>query len=229
MMYAGNLLGIAVNALLHAFFRVPAENPLNALVGEMSLAARLLFLVILAPLIEEFLFRKQLIDRMRVYGEKTAVITSAAVFGLFHGNLSQLFYAAALGLVFGCVYLKTGRLRYTIGLHMGINFLGGIFGPFLLERAADNPVFYDPELLSSAGFAEIFTPEMLALMAYGLCMAVLAVAGLLLLCISSQKIEFADAELELPRGSRFRTVCLNPGMLLLFLGCMALIVYSAVR
>lgn len=82
--------------------------------------------------LEELFFRKALISHMKPYGEKTAVILSALMFGLFHGNFSQVFYAFFLGLLFGYVFVKTEKLRYSLMLHMIINFLGSVLAPGLL-------------------------------------------------------------------------------------------------
>ena len=173
-------------------------------------------MVVIAPLVEEFVFRRQLIDRMRVYGEKTAVIASAVIFGLFHGNLSQLFYAFALGLLLGYLYLRTGRLRYGVILHMTVNFLGSIAAPALMRGA-------DLSWLASAGSAPLSTGTALFL-AYIVCLLAAAVAGLVLLCLKSRSVFFDIADMELPKAQRFRTVYLNAGMLLFALGSLALAV-----
>lgn len=225
MMYAGNLLGMAVTALVQSLLGGTAENPLLSYVMGGSLLWRILFMVILAPILEEYIFRKQLIDRMRIYGEKTAVILSAAMFGLFHGNLSQMFYAATIGLVFGYVYVRTGRLRYSIGMHMLINFLGSVVSVAVLDHLD----FTVLEQLETAGlsFGQILRETGIwGLLLYGLLMIGMAVAGLILLCIKSRKIRFYEREKELPAGKRFRTAAANVGMLVFFLACMALVVMS---
>lgn len=76
---------------------------------------------IVAPIVEEIIFRKVLIDNMCKYGIVAAVMLSALLFGLFHGNLSQFFYAWGLGIIFGFVYAYTGKIIYTILLHMAVN------------------------------------------------------------------------------------------------------------
>lgn len=78
---------------------------------------------ILAPIVEEIIFRKLLIDNMSKYGIVASVTISAFLFGLFHGNLAQFFYAWALGIVFGFVYVYTGKIIYTILLHMSVNLV----------------------------------------------------------------------------------------------------------
>ena len=219
MMYAGNLTGVLVTSLLQTALGLSSANPLLTYVADDALWLRVLVMVILAPIIEEYIFRRQLIDRMNVYGERLAVAVSALMFGLFHGNLSQFFYAFALGLVFGYVYLKTGRLRYSVGLHMLINFLGSVLAPALLNgidfAALDEAELADPAALTAAA------SQLLPFAAYVLGMMGLALAGLVLFCVKVRDVSFAPAELELPSGAKFKTVCLNAGMILFFISCTA--------
>lgn len=224
MMYAGNILGTIITALLQLLPGVSAGNPILSYATDNALLPKVLFMVILAPVIEEYIFRKQLIDRMHIYGEKLAVVTSALMFGLFHGNLSQLFYAFALGLVFGYVYLKTGKLRYSIGLHMLINLIGSVIGPLFLEKIA---VLDTMETLDLATLEPIM-PWLIGFGAYVLVLIGLAVSGLVLLCINKRRVSFALAGMELPKKSRFKTVYMNVGMILLAVGCIALIVASVI-
>ena len=79
-----------------------------------------------APIIEEMLFRKVLIDRIRVYGDGTAILLSGLFFGLFHGNFMQFFFAAMIGTLLAYIYVRTGKIRYTIAIHMTINSLSSI-------------------------------------------------------------------------------------------------------
>lgn len=224
MMYAGNILGTIITALLQLLPGVSAGNPILGYATDNALLPKVLFMVILAPVIEEYIFRKQLIDRMHIYGEKLAVITSALMFGLFHGNLSQFFYAFALGLVFGYVYLKTGKLRYSIGLHMLINLIGSVIGPFFLEKIA---VVDTMETLDWTALEPIM-PWLIAFGAYVLVLIGLAITGLVLLCINKRRVSFASAEMELPKGTRIKTAYVNAGMILLTIGCVALIIVSII-
>jgi len=222
MMYAGNLLGNLVTVLLQLIPGIAAENPILSYAMDSSVLPKVLLMVILAPIIEEYIFRKVLIDRMHIYGEKLAVVTSALMFGLFHGNLSQFFYAYALGLVFGYVYLKTGKLRYSICLHMLINLLGSVVGPFFLEKIS---VIYTMETMDLAALEPVL-PWLAAFGFYTFALVGTAVAGLVLLCIHKKHISFEPAELELPKETRFKTVYANVGMILLVLACLALTVLN---
>jgi len=227
LMYAGNILGNLVTAAISALTGTSAEAAITTYALADSLVLKILFMVILAPLIEEYVFRRQLIDRMSCYGEKLAVVTSALMFGLFHGNFTQFFYAFALGLLFGYIYLKTGKLRYSAGLHMGINFLGSIVPSALLNMLDLSALesLDSLEMLSS----EAFEPMLLQLALYGGYVVVLLVSsivGLVLLCRGWRRVSFERTAMELPKDARFRTVYLNAGMIVFVLSCVALIVFS---
>jgi len=127
-----------------------------------------------------------------------------------------------LGLVFGYVYLKTGKLRYSIGLHMLINLIGSVIGPFFLEKLA---VLDTMETLDFVSLEPIM-PWLIGFGAYVLVLIGLAIAGLVLLCINKRRVSFAQTEMELPKGTRFKTAYVNAGMILLIIGCMALIIAS---
>jgi len=224
MMYAGNLVGTVVNLLLQLLAGATAGNPILSYATDESILLKTLVMVILAPVIEEYIFRKQLIDRMHIYGEKLAVFVSALLFGLFHGNLAQLFYAFALGLVFGYVYLKTGKLRYSIGLHMGINFMGGVIAPLLVEKIA---VLDTLETLDMESLRPVL-PWLAGFGLYSMTLIGLAVAGLVLLCIHKRRLVFRTAELELPKKEKLRTVWWNTGMILLLLSCAVMVVLNVI-
>ncbi|MGV3523007.1 MAG: CPBP family intramembrane glutamic endopeptidase [Candidatus Sericytochromatia bacterium] len=78
--------------------------------------------VVLAPVIEEILFRGLLLHRLAVkWGLRDAIWISALIFGLLHGFAPGIFL---LGLTLTLVYLKTGGSLYTtILLHALHNFL----------------------------------------------------------------------------------------------------------
>ena len=85
---------------------------------------------IVAPILEELIFRKIFIDSTSRYGFAASILLSALAFGIFHGNFVQFFYATGLGVLFGYIYASTGKLRYTIFLHMGYNLYAALIMPF---------------------------------------------------------------------------------------------------
>ncbi|WP_367924495.1 lysostaphin resistance A-like protein [uncultured Ruthenibacterium sp.] len=109
----------------------PTQNPLETMVSASGIVWNLIFGCIVAPVGEELIFRKWLYTRLGAFGDKAYVLLGAVIFGLFHGNLSQLFYAVALGGVFCWMYVRTGSIAVTISLHMAVNLMGMVVMPAL--------------------------------------------------------------------------------------------------
>lgn len=214
LMYGGNILGSAISQLLSGG---TASNPVDSMVSELDWLQALIT-VVAAPLLEEFFFRKQLIDRSARYGEGSAILFSALMFGLFHMNLYQFFYAFLLGLVFGYVYLRTRRLRYTIFMHMSINFLGGVLPSLLLSYVGDDvlELAESADGLSALGDA---LPKYLLVSLYSLCTLALCIIGAALLIMKCRRVLLLPASDELPRGTRFRTIYCRVGVILFTLVC----------
>lgn len=222
LLYAGNILGGLVIDLLGAVVGRTPENPLTPYTENRYAWLRILVMVILAPMIEEYVFRKQLIDRMNAYGGRTAVLTSALMFGLFHGNLSQFFYAFAIGLVFGYLYLRTGRLRYTAILHMLINFMGGYVAPTLMDKV-DLAALEEMDARDTAALTQYYQ-QLAPVLLYSSLIFLLVLVGLVLFIRRFRRTSFEPAPLEIERGERFKSVFLNAGMGLFVLTCLAAIV-----
>lgn len=135
ILYIGNIMGLAFMNLLNWLWRRRAANPLGGLINQLNPWSLFFLTVVAAPLFEEFLFRKLLIDRVQQYGDVTAILLSATLFGLSHGNFYQFFYAFGLGVIFAYVYVNTGKLRYTIALHGIINFTGSTVMTYLWKSS----------------------------------------------------------------------------------------------
>lgn len=103
----------------------------NEAVAQEPLGFALLTTVLLAPVCEELIFRRLLLDRLLFLGDWSALLLSALFFGLFHTNLYQFLYAFGVGLVLGYVRIMTGRVSWCILLHMFINGFCGILPTYL--------------------------------------------------------------------------------------------------
>lgn len=220
IMYGGNLLG---NMLSSLFSGGNAENALLDYIMGNPLYS-FIFTVLLAPFIEEFLFRKQIIDRLGKYGEKTAILFSAVTFGLFHMNLFQFFYAFGLGLIFAYVYTRTRMLRYPVLMHMIINFMGGVIAPLLLNML-DMEVLNSPNGATTEQIMQML-PGLLAYLGYLFVLLGSSIAGLVLLIIRWQKRRFFPASRQLPWGTERKAVYGNVGVILFFVVCLIMIVLA---
>lgn len=222
LMYAGNLVGTILSLL---FSWGTAENAISELAMDQS-PLKVLVMVVLAPIFEELICRKVLVDRVRRFGEKNAVLLSGLIFGLLHQNLYQFFYAFALGCVFAYVYLRTGRLRYPVIYHMMINFMGAVIAPFILENL-------DLELLENLGTVAVtktqlleFIPGFLLFMGYSMIFMGLSVFGLVLLIVKRRSLCWKETEEQLPQDTAAKTTWLNPGMIVYTALCLAGIVMA---
>lgn len=213
---AGSLIGNLLSFLL-SFGK--ASNPTDSLSG-LSIGVQFVCVVVLAPIFEELLFRRAIIRHSVRYGEKTAILFSAATFALFHGNLFQFFYAFGIGLLFGYIYVRTGKLIYTIFLHAIINFWGTIVAQFVITNTPAFFVSNDLRLLLHLTFQIVVTLNYY-LISYGT-----LVGGIILLCKKVRRLYFRPAPLELPTGKSIQLSFVNPGAILFAILCTAEIVIS---
>ena len=173
--------------------------------------------VIIGPIVEEFIFRKLLMDKLGIYGDRVAIFVSAISFGLFHGNLYQFFYAALLGFVLAYLYSKTANVWYPIALHMLINFFGSVI-PMLL---ADKITRYEEIITLSAEGKELspeLTEELTSLSmvvgGYSLLVIGMAIAGLVIFFKQRRQIFVSDrAEIEIPKERRVGVILGNVGVI----------------
>ena len=142
VMMVGDIIGTVLNKFISVFVKNEVQNPVDELVEETPIWLIILVVVIIGPIIEELMFRKLMIDRLSPYGTVGAIIFSSVTFGLFHGNLYQFFYAAMLGVILGYIYAKTGKLRYSVLLHMLINLFGSALGMLVLKYFTQFIVLY---------------------------------------------------------------------------------------
>ncbi len=174
------------------------ENPLETIVSGSDPLMNLIFACVVAPVMEELIFRGLLYRKLIAFGGKVYVLFSAFIFALFHTNLYQVPYAFAVGLVLAGLTYFTGTIRYAVLVHMTINLLGsGIFS--LLAYVGEEAQYY-----------------------YGSVQAVIALVGIVLAINMAMKwreerpLRFAPGAVAAPGA---RTILLNAGVL-----CYAVIV-----
>lgn len=209
IMIVGNLIGLALTAGIGVLKGAPVQNTLLNIVSGGSLWVTAIFTVLCAPVYEEYLFRKLICDKVLKYGEGCAVVVSGLIFGLFHMNFNQFFYAFFLGCFLAFLYVKTGNLKYTILLHMVINFFGSVLGGIILSLDQTNPL----NLIITA--------------AYSLCIYAIAISGIVLLIVKRHELSLRPGEITIEKGQRFQTVILNVGMILFCLVLLGIMIVQA--
>lgn len=189
-MYVCNVIGLIITNIIGILKNGSVQNAMADIATTANPLTTFFIAVICAPVIEEIIFRKLLVDRVSKYGEKVAILLSGFMFGLFHANLNQFVYAFALGCFFAFIYTRTRNLLYVVTLHMGINFIGSVLGSIMLEQTG----------------TIIFT-------IYTLLMLAMIVTGIVLLIVNRKKFVCNVSETVIPKGQCFQVVMLNAGMI----------------
>lgn len=221
LMYAGNLVGSGLSYLLSG------GNAVNSLESYTmdNHPLKIVVIVILAPVLEEYFCRKMLIDRTAQYGEKLSVLMSGLVFGLLHGNFFQFFYAFALGSLFAYVYLRTGRIRYTMIFHAIINFLGAVVAPVVASLLEGVTADIDSTESSLQAAASALSKALLVA-GYSMTLLGLSILGLVLLILKRHDLIWKQTEQQLSGKLAWKAAILNVGMILYILICLAMIVLA---
>ena len=115
--------------------QVITSDSVGDLIENIPVYWLILCVVIIAPIIEEILFRQLLLENLLPYGTCKAVLLSGVLFGVMHLNAEQSLYSIFVGSIFGAVVVRTGEVKYAIYLHMMTNLFGGVIFPRLpVER-----------------------------------------------------------------------------------------------
>lgn len=99
MFFANFLHDIAtgVTNILFQLIGLPTINQESAVSSNQSLTF-ILYLALIGPISEEFIFRGAALGAFRKHGKVFAIIFSSLIFGLFHMNFEQLYFATILGI-----------------------------------------------------------------------------------------------------------------------------------
>lgn len=228
LMIISNLIGTLITTVIGMIKGSAVQNNLLQVVTQGNVVVNFIAMVILAPLVEEFVFRKVLVDRTLRYGQGVAIVTSGVMFGLFHGNLNQFAYAVMLGCFFAFLYIKTGNLKITIGMHAIINFLGSMVAPVLLKM-----IHYDELLNMDTSDLQAVMGLMMEnmtgwalYMVYAMFILGITMAGFIMfiVCLCCRKFKLGPGTVSIPKGQKFNVVMLNPGMLVFVIIWIVLIV-----
>lgn len=232
VMYLSNIVGIILTTVIGFFKGGTVQNTIANVAMSLSPAVAFLYMVICAPIMEEFVFRKLIVDRTVRYGQAVAALLSGLMFGLFHGNLNQFAYAFTLGVFLAFLYIKTGNLKVTIGLHMIINFFGSVVSMAVLELIdLEGLVSLEAGGMQPDAMMAYFSENLmgwLVYICYGLFIIAAVITGVVLWIVAlvKKKFSFARGEIVIPKGKRFRTVILNVGMAIYCLAWIGMIIYQ---
>lgn len=122
----GNIITSFINSIVDSIFgtgEIPdAFEQMKPLNGSELIVFGFCICVI-APIVEELIFRDFLLKPLRAYGDMTASIVTGLIFGLYHGNFDQFAYAFLLGTFYSMIAVRYNSIVPTVILHAVNNFL----------------------------------------------------------------------------------------------------------
>lgn len=141
-MYLFSILGSMLDSAVHILINGSdtSYNPVSNYVDSMGLLTIFMSTCVLAPIFEELIFRKVLLDRLRPFGDKVAILYSGIAFGLMHMNFQQIFFATAVGFLLGYLLVRTNNIWYCVGLHFVFNLSSAILLPLVESMTRTNAI-----------------------------------------------------------------------------------------
>ena len=131
-MYLSSFVGSIIGLIISKIKGSDLENPVEEFLSNSNIYLNAVYIAIIGPAMEEFIFRKVLLNKLRRFGDMPAILLSSIAFGLYHLNLSQFIYATTLGIIFSYTVIRTNTIKYTVIIHMLINTLGSVIAPLSL-------------------------------------------------------------------------------------------------
>lgn len=240
----GAFIGSFVNGLVVKMVGVSAASTQAAQSTALnsSVILRIIVFGFVAPIVEEIVFRKVLIDRTLKYGEWCAIFVSAFMYALFQGGFSLFFYALLMGGLLAYIYIRTGKAWVVIALHMIMNLFNYVL-TFFMQRFANEEALNEIELLkeeyANTGNAAFLTraeeiseqikPQLIVYTAWSYVIGGICIVGLIvwIVLLIRKKFKLEYRENEVYKGQRFAIG--NIGMLVYIACAVALFVINFFR
>lgn len=215
--YFFSYLGQIFGAWFYEFTNLEVENEVAQMTSVMPLGANILFVGILGPIFEELFYRKVIVDRLRRYGDLPAILISGLIFSLVHGNLDQIFYTLAGGMLLGFVYVYTGNVLYTISIHVAFNMIGGVYATEITRRMGGDITLSEDDITGT-----------IMVLTYGAFIVLTLVVGTIFYLFNAKRFHrsLQKGEHTLRFDDWMNAIFVNPGMWIFLAMIAFLIVFS---
>ena len=131
-----NIISSYISTFISLFGYELTSPDINMPDGIFGFTLSMVRISILTAIVEEYSLRGHILGNLRKYGDAFAIIMSAAVFSLMHGNLVQVPYAMLSGMVLGFFTLKTKSVWPAIFAHAVCNGLSVVV-TYLMESVGE--------------------------------------------------------------------------------------------
>jgi membrane protease YdiL (CAAX protease family) len=217
-MYVGSTISTSLTSAMQNLWGKAPENSINTLLNNTNWILSIVIVGVIGPIFEELIFRKLLISKLVPYGELVAIIFPSLIFALFHENIYQLFYAFLIGASLSYVYIKSGKIIYTIILHVFINIFFGVL-PAAVLSTFDYQAYFEilntenVEVITDFVMANLGTILFIAI--YDLAYYGLAIGGAVLFGINIRKLILNKGSVRFPKGTAGDVIFFNAGTIIL--------------
>ncbi len=130
---------------------IPATLVANTSEELTSSIIFVLYLGVMAPVVEEFIFRGFIGYRLERYGKVFTILFTALIFSLFHANITQEVFTFMAGIVFAYVAIEYG-FQWAVVVHMMNNFIFAVVVDIYLAQMINLGAFSIVQLLDLVGF-----------------------------------------------------------------------------
>ncbi len=186
-----NFASSIIQSFLGITFTTGADDP--AIVGAKGIFLAVLSTAVLPAILEEIVVRGIIMQPLRRFSDKFAIVASALIFSLMHGNMVQIPYTVVAGLFLGYLAVATGSIWPSIILHFVNNFYSVI-----LLAVYDN-------LGDTAG-------SVVAVLCIGL-FVILGIVGGIIYLPMNYKVSLKNGVDTLKTGEKFSALFLNVPMI----------------
>lgn len=199
---AGNFATSFISTVFESTTGIVFESPDSPVPSSpLGIFCFTLQVAVIPALVEEYAIRGIVMMPARKYGDWFAIISSAAIFGIMHGNLVQAPFAFIVGIGIGYLVIVTGSMWTGVMIHFCNNF----FSVFI-------SVLY--EFLPEATITRIYYIFLAAFYAAGIVCAVIFVLRARKRRVS---LKFKKPQTLLSKGQRAAAYFINIPMILAFI------------
>ena len=241
MMYGltqvGSLMGMPIHLALTTIGSLTADSEdaaaelSNNLVFSSGTVIRIISIGILPAIFEELLFRKFLIDRTIRHGEFISCAMSGIMFGLWHGNFQQFFFAFFIGVLFAFVYIRTGNIIYTMIMHASMNLVTStvtveLFNALMKSMGIDMATGNINTNIDDSVIIKSVLPMLLLLLLWIGLLVSFQIVGFIMLIVKRKKFKLAVMPGEPARKDILRSMTHSVEMWIFFSFALLLFVYQ---
>ena len=203
----------------------------NNLVFSSGTVIRIISIGILPAIFEELLFRKFLIDRTIRHGEFISCAMSGIMFGLWHGNFQQFFFAFFIGVLFAFVYIRTGNIIYTMIMHASMNLVTStvtveLFNALMKSMGIDMATGNINTNIDDSVIIKSVLPMLLLLLLWIGLLVSFQIVGFIMLIVKRKKFKLAVMPGEPARKAILHSMTHSVEMWIFFSFALLLFVYQ---